>query len=293
MKTSTIEAREDPRLRAELTAVVRIAGVTGGSALLRHGGELIAVHDDAFRVTRIGLPSLAPAPWIIADDGRVLPKAEKPDFEAALDLGGGRVMVLGSGSTPRRCRIALLDVDRGAAEIRERPDLYAALERALGTGERPNIEGAVSDAARVELFHRGSGGAPSAILEVPREVLDGSAAGVTAVRCARLGTLDGVPLAFTDAALLLGGRVAFLAAAEDAPNAIADGPVTGSVLGVLDATRTHAVWTRILDMQGKPYRQKAEGLVVEADARAGWILTDADDAAIGAELGRIALSGFA
>lgn len=292
MNTSTIEAREDCGLRARLSGVARVAGVTGGSALLRHGAELVAVHDDAFRVTRIALPSLTPAPWIIADDGRVLPKLEKPDFEAALDLGDGRIMVLGSGSTPRRCRVALLDVDRRAAEIHDRPYLYAALQRALGTGERPNIEGVVADGDRVELFHRGSGGAPSAILEVQRSALHGQAADVIAVRYTRLGTLDGVPLAFTDAALLTDGRVAFLAAAEDTKDAVADGPVTGSVVGVLDATRTHAAWTRILGADGGPYRQKAEGLVVEADARAGWILTDADDAAIGAELGRIELTGF-
>jgi hypothetical protein len=222
----------------------------------------------------------------------VLAKADKPDFEAALEIDG-RIVVLGSGSTPRRCHLAFLDVDRRVAEIRDRADLYAELERALGTGERPNIEGAVAAHERVELFHRGSGAAPSAILEVSRAALLEPAVQVSAVHYARLGAIDGVPLHFTDAAALPGGRVAFLAAAENTPDAIADGPVMGSVLGVLDATRSHAVWTRILDADGKPYRQKAEGLVIDAGGDGAFILTDADDAAIGAELGRLALVGFA
>lgn len=295
MKVETMEACEDSRLRAELTAVRTIAGVTGGSALLRQGDELIAVHDDAFRVTRIALPALTSTPWILAGDGRVLPKAEKPDFEAAVRLSDGVILVLGSGSTPLRCRIARLDVARRTGSVGERPDLYAALTRALGTGARPNIEGAVADARRLELFHRGSGGAPSAILELPATALlePEPIADVAAIRWCVLGALDGVPLAFTDAAALPDGRVAFAAAAEDTVNAVADGPVAGSVLGVLDGARSQARWTRLLDVDGTPYRQKAEGLVVDADARGGWILTDADDASSSAALGRVTLSGFA
>jgi hypothetical protein len=49
-----------------------------------------------------------------------------------------------------------------------------------------------------------------------------------------LGTMDGVPLGFTDAALWRGGTL-YTAAAEDSPDAVRDGRVAGTVVGVVDA----------------------------------------------------------
>jgi hypothetical protein len=56
---------------------------------------------------------------------------------------------------------------------------------------------------------------------------------VDAVRRYDLGDLGGLPLAITDAVALGDGRICVSATAEDAPDAIADGPVAGSVLGLL------------------------------------------------------------
>jgi len=287
-----LKAREDAALDARVDAVQILPGVTGGSALFRRGTDLMVVHDDAFRVTCIALPSFAATPQVLAGGGGALCKTEKPDFESAIQLDDGSVVLLGSGSTPMRCNLAFLDLARGSVRIVDRPELFDVLQRALGRDERPNIEGAAADNRCLLLFHRGSGGAHSAILELPPDALCGGKVQVAAVRRVDLGRLDGVTLGFTDVARLPDGRVMFLAAAEDAPDAIADGPVSGSVLGVLDAALTEARWTRICQQDGEPYRQKAEGLVVDADGVAGWILTDADDPGIGAELGHLALRGF-
>ncbi len=287
-----LRAREDLALGARVDAVQVLRGVSGGSALLQFGTDLMVVHDDAYRVTGIALPSFAATARVLAGEGRTLPKTGKPDFESAVQLDESTAVLLGSGSTPMRCKLAFLDLARGCVRIDDRPEWFDVLQRALGAAERPNIEGAVVDSRRLLLLHRGSGGAPSAILELPADALRSCKALHVTVRRVDLGRLDGVTLGFTDAALLPDGRVIFLAAAEDAPDAIADGPVTGSVLGVLDAGLTEARWTRICQRDGNPYRQKAEGLVVDADGAAGWILTDADDPEIGAELGHLALRGF-
>jgi hypothetical protein len=287
-----MRVHEDHTLGAHVDTAQVLPQVTGGSALLKSGPDLMVVHDDAFRVTCIALPSFAATPRVLVGEGSSLGKTDKPDFEAAVQLEDGSAVLLGSGSTPMRCKLAYLDLVHGTVRIVDRPDLYDVLWRGLRTEQRPNIEGAIADRRRVLLFHRGSGGAPGAILELPADALRAREVEVVAVRRVELGRLDDVTLGFTDAALLPDGRVMFLAAAEDSPDAITDGRVTGSVLGVLDAALTEARWTRICQQDGEPYRHKAEGLVVDADAAAGWILTDADDPGSGAELGRLALRGF-
>ena len=105
-----IRALEDRALTARVVATHRLEEITGGSALLRVGADrLLAVHDDAFRVSLIALPALAVTPLVLKGEGAALPKAVKPDFEAAIATAPGIVHLLGSGSTPKRCRIAHID----------------------------------------------------------------------------------------------------------------------------------------------------------------------------------------
>ena len=99
-------------------------------------------------------------------------------------------------------------------------------------------------------------------------------------------------------ALLPGGRIAWLAAAEDTDDPVADGPVAGTVFGIvdIDATGTDgsragsARWAPILESDGTPSTRKAEGLVVDADGRGGWLVTDRDDPDLPAELCRFTLT---
>ena len=54
-----VRALEDRALSARVIATYRLDNVSGGSALLRVRSDLLlAVHDDAFRVSLIALPSI-------------------------------------------------------------------------------------------------------------------------------------------------------------------------------------------------------------------------------------------
>ena len=79
-----------------------------------------------------------------------------------------------------------------------------------------------------------------------------------------LGTLEGVRLTFTDAALRR-GLVYFTAAAEASPDSVCDGPVAGSVIGRIDADGT-ARWTVLRDADGDRLCMKVEGIVFDAAA---------------------------
>ncbi len=293
--SAPVHALEDPSLAALVVQSQPLPGVTGGSALLEIDGRLLAIHDDAFRVSWIDRASFTVTPLRLRGDGAPLAKADKPDFESAVRTVDGAVHVLGSGSTEKRCIVARLDAARQVT-LRRRPALYAALEKALATGERPNIEGAIVAGERLRLFNRAAGRTPNASVDLPLATLHGGAPRVLALQLFELGTLGGVRLGFTDVTALPDGRSVFLAAAEDAPDAIADGPVAGSVVGLLEPSSAGGVgarWTRLLGSDGRPSPQKVEGVVVDRDARGGWLLTDSDDPRVPATLLRIELRGFA
>lgn len=280
-----VVAVRDDGLRARITAVTPLPGVRAGSALVRVGARLLAVQDDAFAAAWIDPVAAAVTPVVLHGSGEALAKQHKPDFEAAF-LHRGRVWILGSGSRPNRCYLARVDPDRREAALFNALPLYGALERALG--HAPNIEGAVPLADRLRLFHRGPGrgGAASRSLDVPLDALECGAPHVLAVARYDLGTLDGIALGFTDAVPLDDRRIAYLAVAEDTPDGIADGPIAGAAVGVLDGAG--ARWGLLREADGHPCRRKVEGAVLEPGG--GWLLTDPDDAARPAELCRVELA---
>jgi hypothetical protein len=294
-----VPAREDRLLGARVVAATPLPGVTAGSALLRMAGTLFAVHDDAFRVSRIALPALEVTPFVLAGDGAPLPKSRKPDFECALFGAAGEIHVLGSGSTVNRCALARIDLRASSVAFADRPEIYRCVADALALETRPNVEGAVADGERLRVFHRGVGAQASAIVDLPLAVLDGAAPAPLGAQRFELGELDGVRLGFTDAAAAA-DQMLFAAAAEDTVDAVADGAVTGSVIGVLGqigargrAGREQPRWARVLGADGSPWRFKVEGIAIDEDLRGGWILTDADDPAIPTVLARVELRGFA
>lgn len=281
-----LQARQDPQLVARLVSVRPLPGLRAGSALLRRNGRLLAVQDDAYAAAWIDPASGAIEPVVLRGDGAALPKADKPDFEAALEDAQGVLHLLGSGSLPRRCWIARL-APGAAPELRDLTPLYQALAQAIGGP--PNIEGALWLGERVRLCHRAVGEQPDLLLDLPAAVLGGGPASLLGQQALRLGHIDGVPLHLTDACAMPGGGMRFLAAAEQTADAVADGPVAGAALGWLD--ETGGGWARLQEADGRPSRRKAEGLVVDPDGRGAWLLTDPDDAARPAELCRVVLDG--
>ena len=293
-KPTPVRATEDRALSARVVSARALPGITGGSALLDVDGRFLAVHDDAFRVSWIAQPSFEITPLVLVGDGAALAKPDKPDFESAVRTRDGAVHVLGSGSTPRRRVLARIDPDTSAVTLRQRPALYRCVQNALASVERPNIEGAVVAGDRLRLFNRAAGRTPNASVDLPIETLDGGAPRALALARFELGELDGVRLGFTDVAALPDGRGVFIAAAEDAPDAIADGAVVGSVVGLIetDARGVTARWTRLVGADARASPCKVEGIVIDADSRGGWLLTDSDDERVPATLLRIELVGF-
>ncbi len=227
-------------------------------------------------------------------------KMEKLDLEACVGVGD-ELWAFGSGSTPARETIAIVGY---RTRLHDGAPLYRRLREEMSgptaaesfrVAPVVNIEGATIVGDELWLFHRGNTGphdAGPAVFKLPRDAFalwlasDGPCPEVDSITPFELGTCGGARLGFTDA-VAVGGRVFYLAAAEASPNAIDDGAVVASQLGVIDGERVRAC---DLVVAGAPL--KAEGLAFDPD-RPGhaWIAIDPDDVDQPAQLYEIELIG--
>ncbi len=232
-------------------------------------------------------------------------KAQKPDLEVLTRLppfpgyASGALLALPSGSRRNRRTGALLALDVHGAVIGTPRSIDLSAVFALLEPEFPalNIEGAVVVDQRLRLLHRGSKGHPeSACIDVSLpDVLQalGSSDAVDTTklldtRFFDLGTIDGIPLGFTDGAALPDGAIVFTAIAEDAESTYEDGPCVGAAVGIFDREG------RLSLLQSLDANHKVEGIFaqVEDDVIRLLLVTDADQEAIAASLLSAAIHGY-
>jgi hypothetical protein len=322
-----LRAVVDPALRARIVArrplvygapvaaeLDRGDHVRAASGLAWLDDRLAIVQDDtsfvAFRDSRGSLTSLAlPA----AADGRRRfesrrgNKNDKLDLESCLVVDG-RLLAFGSGALPVREVVVVVDGVTGPVRVVAAGPLYAALRAALVRdgaawmkGAELNLEGAAVVGDRLRFFQRGNGAPSGAAVAVDAAVdvalagflawLDGGPVPpVLGVTWYQLGVAGAVRYGFTDLHALADGRVLFLASAEDSPNAIDDGEVHGTRIGIIDDRGVRT--TDLLDADGHIAAVKGEGLVsVPGEPGRVYVVLDLDDPDLPSELCTVELSG--
>lgn len=257
--------------------------VTAASAIGPLGDGWLVTQDDATIAAWLRPGSVVPV--------RVLPPVEgldrfseaagtkylKPDLEVACPAvvdGEPAVLLLGSGSSPRRMRGVLVRLVDGepVATAADLAPLYGRTAGELGLPvDQLNLEGAARHEDHVRWFQRGSlaAGIASASVDLPLEALVAGVLGradVAEVPVGRplrydLGEVEGVGLAVTDAVALPDGRMLLSAAAEDTPNAVDDGPVVATALALVDDEAVVAV-ELLPEVHGHVH--KVEGLALRA-----------------------------
>jgi hypothetical protein len=271
--------------------------VTAASAIAPLGDGWLVAQDDSTIAAWRREGSVTPV--------RVLPPVEgldtfseaagtkhlKPDLEVACPAevdGEPAVLLLGSGSAPRRMRGILVRLVDGEPVVHA-GDLTPLYERVARRLDRPmdqlNLEGASRHADQVRWFNRGNlaAGVPSASVDVPLEGMvaallgrgDAASVPVEHPRSYDLGEVEGVGLAVTDAVALPDGRVLLSAAAEDTPNAVDDGPVVATALALVDDETVIAV---LQVPEDEDVVHKVEGLAIrEFDGTTVRLLAVVDD----------------
>lgn len=274
-------------MNLELQSLAQLR-LSAASGLVCSGAELLVLADDELvlqRYSHAGVylgQHLLLAGELPAD--AATRKRRKPDFEILCRLPDGRVLALGSGSTPERRRGVLWQA--GSAELIDLSGLYLALKGRLSG---LNLEGAVVQGAQLLLAQRGnSTGSLNALISLDLATLlaqlEGASLGPESVRTVtpvELGELHGVPLSFTDLCLAADGRLLFSAAAEDTESSYDDGACMGSVLGCLADGRVQTLWP----LAGQA---KIEGLCQLADGSLR-LVNDPDDRAARSSLYRVVL----
>jgi len=258
-------------------------------------GRLAVIQDDTAFIAFVAGDDVTALPLPRGPGGRrrfevaIGNKHEKLDLEACVAIGD-ELWAFGSGSTPAREKIALLGY---GLRLQDGAPLYRRIREEVGNAI--NIEGVASVGDEVRFFHRGNTGPDDRgpmVVCFARGVLSKWLASIGPVPEALhsvsydLGTIDGVRLGFTDA-IALGERVFYLAAAEASSNAIDDGGVVGSQLGVIEGSVVRAA---VLADGGVPL--KAEGLAFDPNnPRRAWITIDPDDVGQPARLYEVELVG--
>jgi hypothetical protein len=300
-------------------ALDRPAHVRAGSGLAWIDGALAVMQDDAnFIALAEPATGLCRAVTLPAGEGGLRQfddergnKRFKLDLEACVvvpDGRGGETLVgFGSGSSARRERVVLAervgDAD-ARVDLRDASGFYARLrEAAEFAGSELNVEGAAWLGGRIVLLNRGNGaagddcGPVDAICEVDWPALRAHLADPAAhpppspesIVAYDLGTLDGCPLNFTDAAAFADALI-YTATAEASPNAVDDGPVTGSAVGIIDegGAARFAVFEAA---DGGRFDGKVEGVARGPRPGTLYVVVDRDDPHCPSELCEVELSG--
>lgn len=276
--------------------------LSAASGLVQAGAFLYVVADDEHHLGIFPRSGGAPGALlrIFAGD---LPldkghrKRRKRDLEALTRLppfpgyAAGALMALGSGSKRNRRTGAVLALDAqgavvGPPRLIDLTGLHKALKDRF---DDLNIEGAAVTGDQLLLLQRGNkGDASNACI---RFGLGAMLAALTAgdalaeqppsdVRGYDLGEIAGVPLCFTDCAVLPTGDLIFTAVAENTEDSYHDGACAGAAIGSLSRDGSlHA-----LERLAHPYKVEGIHATLERDRIRLLAVTDADDVNIPATL---------
>jgi len=257
--------------------------VRAASGLAMQGSRLIVIQDDASFLAVVSTSGVSAVKLPRGLNGRrrfevsLGNKLDKLDLESCVAIDD-ELWAFGSGSLPTRDKLCI--VQHGIARVREAAPLFDRIRDLLGGAV--NIEGAARVHDELWLFHRGNTGpddnGPAVIrfeLAPMRTWLaaEGALPHVKTIDGYDLGSIDGVRLGFTDA-ICDGTNVFYLATAERTSNAIDDGAVVGSQVGVIGDGTVRAATLAAPD--GSPV--KAEGIALDVK-RPGhaWVALDCDD----------------
>ncbi|MBF4471138.1 DUF6929 family protein [Flavobacterium sp. HJJ] len=239
-----------------LEILFHIIGIGSASGLIYKDNSLFIIGDNSGFLYEYAIPSQTLQQHEIIENAAAnIVKSEKPDFEAITHFGD-TLYVFGSGSTQKRN--AMVEINTFQKEIRtnDLTDLYGVMQ---SFGEiKPedfNIEGAIYTGEEWYLFNRGNGeSAKNTVFTIQGKNLVNEFKILS--NNYKLPKIKGVRSSFTDA-VLLDGKIYFLATSEDTKSTYHDGEILGSFIGCIDTKTMKIDFTKKISDT-----QKFEGITV-------------------------------
>lgn len=239
----------------QLELLFRIIGIGSASGLFFNGNSLFLISDNShmlyeYKLADKKLEKIAIAPENHTGTLEDVAKKDKADYEA-LTAMGDELYLFGSGSTEKRNTI--LHVDSQSKKVYppiDATDLYLAMQSFSEIDpENFNIEAAVNDGTIWYLFNRGNGPkGQNGVFTLDGDINETSFQII--YNDITLPEINDDPAGFTDA-VLVDGKLYFIAAAEKSDSTYHDGEVAGTLIGRMDPESMEIEFTEVISLKNK------------------------------------------
>jgi hypothetical protein len=239
----------------QLELLFRIIGIGSASGLFFNGSSLFLISDNShmlyeYKLADKKLEKIAIAPRNHTGPLENVAKKDKADYEALTAIGD-ELYLFGSGSTEKRNTI--LHIDSQSKKIYppiDATDLYLAMQSFSEIdAENFNIEAAVNNGSTWYLFNRGNGPkGQNGIFTLEGDINETSFQII--YNDVTLPHIEGAPAGFTDA-VLVEGKLYFIAAAEKSGSTYHDGEVAGTLIGRIDPESMEIEFTEVISLKNK------------------------------------------
>jgi hypothetical protein len=219
----------------------KIIGVGSASGLIYKDNSLFVISDNSsylyeYHVQENQLSRIK----LFENSHENIPKKDKFDFES-ITLKGNELHILGSGSTSKREKRIIYNLETREIQEKSLSKLYQNLKQSASiSDDELNIEGGIFCNENWLLFQRGNGANSrngvfkTKLLEIecPNKFVK-----------VQLPKIKHVETSFTDA-ILVEDKIYFLATAEDTTSTYDDGEILGSLIGRMDSETLEIEFTQ-------------------------------------------------
>jgi len=217
-----------------LELLFKIIGIGSAAGLLYNDNNLLIVGDNSRFLYEYNMDNTHLIRYPLIDNASEnISKSEKPDFES-LTLYQDTVYIFGSGSTSKRNTMVEFDLNQKKKIVTNNlVDLYAVMQRFGNINPDDfNLEGAIYDGENWYLFNRGNGiSNKNTLFSLHAKKLNAEFSLLS--NDYKLPKIKGVRSSFTEA-VLVQGKIYFLATAENTKSTYDDGEILGSLIGCIN-----------------------------------------------------------
>lgn len=240
-----------------LDLLFKIIGIGSASGLIYNDNSLLLIGDNSGFLYEYNIESSSLKSYpLIENPSQNISKSKKPDFES-LTQYQDTVYVFGSGSTSNRNTMIEFDLkQKKKVATNTMADLYAVMQSFANVNpEDFNLEGAIYDGENWYLFNRGNGLLNKNVLfSLHAKKLSDEFSLMS--NDYKLPKIKGVRSTFTDA-VLVKGKIYFLATAENTKSTYEDGEILGSSIGCINLETMKIEFTKKISDS-----HKFEGLTI-------------------------------
>jgi hypothetical protein len=216
----------------KLEKFFKIIGIGSASGLIYIDNSLFVISDNSsflyeYHISENQLSKIK----LLENTQENIPKKDKFDFES-IALKGDELHLLGSGSTSKRERRITYNLETKEVQEISLSKLYQNMKQSVSiSDDELNIEGALFSEENWLLFQRGNGAnSCNGIFKIKSLEKEPNAEFIKV----SLPKIKHIETSFTDA-ILVDGKIYFLATAEDTTSTYDDGEILGSIIGRMNS----------------------------------------------------------